>query len=387
MQKNMAVIHVFVHLTFDFGLRIWQKGRAEGWLIGINDPSPYGYDRADAYGCRVVYSDSPIETEWGRSFRIGIRSLLGVDIIHAWRNRKQIYESDIVWTHTEFEYVAILLLFRLLFWKRRPKLIGQTIWLFDQWSSLGAFRRFAFTRLIPGVDLLTVLSPENLKAARALFPHTRSEFVPFGINTDRMTPPKDGEIHDPIRLLSIGNDVHRDWPTLIQAVTALPDCHLKIISTKLNPEAVRDHPNIEVIKIQSSPELNDQFDWADFVLLPLKPNLHASGITVLEEAAVFGKAVICSDTGGLKAYFSDEEVCFVPPCDSAEIRKAIRKLAGDDRRRSAMAWRAQAKMAKGQLNAQSYARRHVELSRELLGRPPLSHVPNATHVEGSSKVE
>ncbi len=53
------------------------------------------------------------------------------------------------------------------------------------------------------------------------------------------------------------------------------------------------------------------FDWADLVVVPLKPNLHASGITVIEEAVILGLPVICSHAGGLEAYFSAEEVFYV----------------------------------------------------------------------------
>jgi hypothetical protein len=55
----------------------------------------------------------------------------------------------------------------------------------------------------------------------------------------------------------------------------------------------------------------DTFGLADIVALTIRPNLHASGITVLQEAAIRGVPVICSNVGGLKAYFSDEEVYFI----------------------------------------------------------------------------
>ena len=68
---------------------------------------------------------------------------------------------------------------------------------------------------IPILFGLTVLSPENLKVARTLFPHIRSEFIPFGINVDELAPLKKEKIHHPVRILSIGNDPHRDWQILI----------------------------------------------------------------------------------------------------------------------------------------------------------------------------
>ena len=76
--------------------------------------------------------------------------------------------------------------------------------------------------------------------------------------------------------------------------------------------------------------------------------------------------MICTDTGGLRAYFSENEICFIPLGDPAGLQKAIATLAGDDDLRWGLAERAQARMTSGGLNSRSYARRHAELSRELL---------------------
>jgi glycosyltransferase involved in cell wall biosynthesis len=108
------------------------------------------------------------------------------------------------------------------------------------------------------------------------------------------------------------------------------------------------------------------YDWADIVVVSLKPNLHASGITVVQEAALRGVPVICSDAGGLRAYFSDREVCFVPAQDKAALRQAIEELAADRERRLALAECAQARMGPAGLSSRAYARRHAEISRELM---------------------
>jgi hypothetical protein len=58
----------------------------------------------------------------------------------------------------------------------------------------------------------------NLKVARALFPHVRSEFVLFGINADEFASVKKEKVHDPVRIRSLGNDPNRDWQVLIRAI-------------------------------------------------------------------------------------------------------------------------------------------------------------------------
>jgi glycosyltransferase involved in cell wall biosynthesis len=363
VDGNAKPIRVFIHLSYYFGTNTWQKSPP----LGINDRLPYGYYRATEDGCLIVYSeDDRMENRLEQRFRLGVKSIIGVDLVHAWRNRKGIYDSDIVWTHTELQYIAVLLLFQIFFWKPRPKLIAQSVWLFDRWHDFSSIKQWLLSWLIKKADLLTVLSPENLKVARSLFPHVRSEFVLFGINADKLTPVKKGKIHHPIRILSLGNDPHRDWQILIHAINDFSDCCLKIASLKVTEEMIYNHTNIEKIIITSNSHLFSAYDWADIVVVALKQNLHASGITVLQEATALGLPVICSDMGGLRAYFSDREIYFIPSGNPAEIQKAISKLAEDDQLRWALVERAQARMKTGGLNSRSYARRHAELSRELL---------------------
>ena len=114
------------------------------------------------------------------------------------------------------------------------------------------------------------------------------------------------------------------------------------------------------------PDLEALYDWADIVVLPIKPNLHASGITVILEATAFGLPVICTDTGGLRAYFPDDEVRWVPPRDAAALRRAIADLAADDESRWRLVEHARARVQSRNIGSRAYARKHAELSRELL---------------------
>ena len=122
------------------------------------------------------------------------------------------------------------------------------------------------------------------------------------------------------------------------------------------------------------------FDWADLVVVALKPNLHASGITVIEEAAILGLPVICSRAGGLDAYFSAEEIFYVDGEDPAQLRAAIQLLAHDDARRPALVRKARQRLYDDELTSKGYARRHVELSRQLLGLAPRLSPPTRASV-------
>src|SRR5215468_9710562 len=115
---------------------------------------------------------------------------------------------------------------------RRPKLIAQSVWLFDHWHRFAAPRRWFFSSLIRQADILTVLSPKNLAVAKKLFPRVRSALVLFGIAADHKIEPRLRPVTGPLNIISLGNDVHRDWDLLIKAVADEPEWALKIASQK-----------------------------------------------------------------------------------------------------------------------------------------------------------
>jgi glycosyltransferase involved in cell wall biosynthesis len=359
-------IKVFVHLAYGFGARSWERRWKEGKILGINEPLPYGYYRAEAMGCAVAHSQDKKETAPVKLFRLGIRALLGFDLIHGWRNFDGIRNADVVWTHTESQFLAILLLLRNTPRNRRPKLIAQSVWLFDHWHKFPALKQWLFSKLIRQADILTVHSPENLAVVKRLFPEIRSELVLFGIAADRKVEPGLRPAKKPLNIVSLGNDLHRDWGLLIAAVANQPGWTLKIASQKIKPSSIGGATNVEIVGMRTNDELFALYQWADVLVLAIKPNLHASGITVIEEAAVLGVPVVCSDIGGLRAYFSEAEVRFVPPQNADALRGAVQELANDPVTRLARARDAQLRMGPTGLSSESFVRRHVEISRELL---------------------
>jgi glycosyltransferase involved in cell wall biosynthesis len=120
------------------------------------------------------------------------------------------------------------------------------------------------------------------------------------------------------------------------------------------------------VKPATASEVFDLYAWADIVVLPLRANLHASGITVLAEAALSGVPVIATDTGGLRSYFSTSEVRYVPVGDILALRNAIGELADDDNLRFQLARAAQERILSDDLSSKAYARRHRDISARLL---------------------
>ncbi|UOK72108.1 glycosyltransferase [Ancylobacter polymorphus] len=360
-------IKVFVQLSHGQDAAEWERNQRSGALIGINDPSPYGYRRAEREGCEVRFSRAGREGLLGKGLRGALRLALGFDLVHALRNRAEIFRADIVWTHTEAQFLAVAMLLSLARRSSRPKLLGQSVWLMDEWRRLSPLHRPLYRWLLRRVDVLTFHSPENRRRAQAVFGRPDAELVPFGIPNETVLPPLRAPVR-PVKVLSVGNDRHRDWATLLAALGSQNDIELTIVSRAIDPRLTRPHANVRVVAPAHNDELLRLYATNALMVVPLKENLHASGITVLQEAALCGLALVATRTGGLDANFDEAEATYVPVGDAAALRTAVRELAADPARRDARAAAAQRRMTSGALGCEAYISRHVALSRRALAR-------------------
>lgn len=360
---------VHVHLAYGFGEDRWGRRFDGGQLIGINERDPYGYRHAaPMVGAMTSSVDHP-EGRFGRLVRLGLRAILGFDVLHAWRNRAAMNAADVVWTHTESQHLAVSQVFALqrLTPAKRPRLLAQSVWLMDKWDRMSRVRRGYYRRLIRNADVLTFHSRDNLEMARVRLGDRPSELVLFGINASEQTPPVLGRAGEPQLILAVGNDVHRDWPTLIQAVARHPDWQLRIVSTTCPPTMADGIANVRIAGVDNNDALKALYRQATIAIVPLLANAHASGITVLQEAALNGIAAIASDVGGLRDYFDGNTVTYYASGDVAGLEGAIRHLLSDPEARYRQAVAAQRRMGPDGLSSYSFARRHVEISRALVG--------------------
>lgn len=358
-------LNVFVHLAADKDVTAWRAAWRSGALVGVNDETPYGYGRAEQMGCRVTYSRTASEGPVGKVLRLGLRVVTGFDLLHAFRQRRALRAADVIWTHTESQFLAVAAV--LAFSPHRPRILGQSVWLFDRWAYLNPLHRLLYRRLIRMVDVLTVHSSDNLAVARALFPEKRVLRVPFGIPAETMIAPVLRPAR-PLRVLAPGSDRHRDWACLAEALDGLPDAEALILSGTAPRRLSQGRPNLRIAKAGSNGELSGHLAQASVVCVPLKPNRHASGITVIQEAVLAGVPVVATDTGGLTDYFGSDAVRYVPPGDPAALRAALAEIAADPEAARLRAVRAQAHLRETDLGAESFIRRHVEISHEMLDR-------------------
>jgi len=352
---------VHVHLFYGADPRFYRKGDNIGCL--------YGYHHAESEEFALTYSQDARENAPVRLVRRALKAVLGFDLIHTLRNRAEILRSDVIWTHTEHEYLSVALV--LLLSGRRaapPLLLAQSVWLLDKWPSYGVLRRWLYRKLITRADVLTTLASENAELCERYLGR-KATHVFYGLNTTDfpVKVPHVWQPHTPVRIAAIGNDRDRDWETFIKAFGNDSRYTVRLATRRRIPAKLRA-PNVEIAPAAGLTKARELYDWADVVLVPLRPNSHASGITVMLEAAALGKPMVVTNVGTLNDYFSYRAAAYVPPFDPEAMREAVDRLAASPAEGLRQAQAAAEQLLSRDLTTRQFALQHVRITEELLLR-------------------
>lgn len=126
----------------------------------------------------------------------------------------------------------------------------------------------------------------------------------------------------------------RDYGTFIAALAGLPQCSAELFISSKYGDKLKGEVGVPIperVKIMgwvSEEELIQHYHRAHFVVVPLEDTTHTgAGITSVLEASALGKAVIATDTGGMRTYVKDGETgILVPPYDVEAWKRAVSKL-------------------------------------------------------------
>jgi glycosyltransferase involved in cell wall biosynthesis len=350
--------NVHVHLYYGVDPSRYRKDENVGCL--------YGYHYAESESMALSYSQDHPEGRVLRTIRRGLKTLLGCDLIHTFRNRAALLDADVIWTHTEREYLSAALLLMLKRGAHKPLLLAQSVWLLDIWESLSVFKRILFKRLLGRADLLTTHTYDNAVLAKKFW-NREATVVLYGISTDDfpLQPVSEWRPHEPLRVAAIGNDRDRDWQTFMAAFENDKRFNARLATQRKVARPDRAD-NIVVAPVSGLAEQRALYEWADVIVVPLHPNHHASGITVLLEAVMAGKAVVATGIGGLSDYFSDDAVSYVPVHDPRSLREAVAALGADPEGTTERIRRAQRELVLKDLTTRGFARQHVMLTHRML---------------------
>jgi glycosyltransferase involved in cell wall biosynthesis len=371
---------VHVHLFYGADPRFYRPGDNIGCL--------YGYHHAQSDAFALTYSQDAREGKAMRLVRRALKAALGFDFIHTWRNRAEMLRSDVIWTHTEQEWLSAALMLLLSGRKAgadaSPLLLAQSVWLLDKWPSYGILRSWLYRKLMTRADQLTTLASENAELCQRYFNRDAKPLL-YGLNTQDfpVKAPTSWTPHTPIRIAAIGNDRDRDWETLVKAFGHDPRYTVKLATRRRIPASLRA-PNVEIALFSGIKKQHELYDWADVIVVPLRPNTHASGITVMLEAAAVGKPMVVSNVGALQDYFPASEASYIPPFNPQALREAVDQLAAAPADALRQAQAAAAGLLARDLTTQHYAMQHVWITQEMLraravlqGRaaPAAAHAP------------
>uniref|UniRef100_UPI00197EFEE4 glycosyltransferase n=1 Tax=Burkholderia sp. Ac-20379 TaxID=2703900 RepID=UPI00197EFEE4 len=343
----MTATQVHVHLFYGADPRTYRAGDNIGCL--------YGYHHAASDEFAMSYSQDRREWRPVGLARRALKAALGFDAIHAWRNREALLAADVIWTHTEQEHLAAALILKLAGERgTRPRLLAQSVWLLDRWPQFGALRRWVYRKLLARADVLTTLARDNAVLCRDYLQRD-AVMVYYGLNTQDfpVRRPAIWTPNRPLRIAAIGNDRDRDWATLIEAFGGNARYEVKLATRRRIPQELH-RDNVEIASVSGIAKQRAFYDWADVIVVPLRPNRHASGITVMLEAAAVGKPMIVSDVGGLRDYFPADCAAYVPAFDASAMRGAADRMLAQPAHALALAQAASTRLVERDLTTEAF---------------------------------
>lgn len=364
---------VHVHLFYGADPRFYRQGDDIGCL--------YGYHHAQSDAFNLTYSQDARESKPVRLLRRALKAALGFDFIHTWRNRAEMLRSDVIWTHTEQEWLSAALMLLLSGRKAgaeaSPLLLAQSVWLLDKWPSYGILRSWFYRKLMKRADQLTTLASENAELCRRYFDRDARPLL-YGLNTRDfpVNTPSEWKPHTPLRIAAIGNDRDRDWETLIKAFGNDARYTVKLATRRRIPASLRAS-NVEIALFSGIRKQHELYDWADVIVVPLRPNTHASGITVMLEAAAVGKPMVVTNVGALQDYFPAGEAFYIPPFNPQALREAADQLAAEPMEALRQAQAAAGGLLSRDLTTRHYAMQHMRITQDMLRARAAARVRSA----------
>jgi glycosyltransferase involved in cell wall biosynthesis len=280
-------------------------------------PDPYKIYRVLAdEGINVTLID-PGSLPWNPfggmvSYFRGIDPLRSLNILLS---RKKI---DLVVSVFETSVLPLLLLRRAVFSR-----VPITVWdvaLTETWK-LG---RLVHDMVLPNIDDIFLLSSfQKAYIEKHWNIRCTPQVVGQHVDTDFFVPNYD-TFGGP--LLSIGDDIGRDFDTLIAAVAGLKIS--TIIKTRLPLNLPAEAFNVRTIPQRLSfIELRTLYASCCFVVIPLKYTLNVSGVGSILETMAMGKALIVSDNPVIRDFIIPNETCLVVPIGDVEaMRSAVNLL-------------------------------------------------------------
>ncbi len=173
-------------------------------------------------------------------------------------------------------------------------------------------------------------------------------------------------------VVAIGNDGHRDWPTLVRAAGAI-GAPVRILTGHRPPAALPANVSWEEAdwhrRVLSDTEVRELYRSAAVVVVPVRDVPQPSGQSVTLQASACGRPVVLSRTRGLwdDRLREGEQVSFVPPGDADALARAVSALLADPERATALGRAARAHV-EATATVAAYAERLLAICQDAVAR-------------------
>lgn len=284
----------------------------------------------------------------------------GLDPLRALRILLTRRSADLVYAHLE-SAVVLLLLRKIFFFK--PQIL---IWEVP-WSPGWRYRDFISRIVLSRADCAVVFGSNQIELIHRLYgAHRQTEFVPFWVDYDFYRPMAKVANECPY-VLSMGQDIGRDFITLLKAVKGLSVP--VIIKGGRQPIIIdsEEYPNVYIeTRWLSYVEYRNLYVGASVVVICTLETPNACGVSSLLEAYGMGKPTIVSDNPALRDYLPPSDAGIVVPVnDPSALRSAIIELINNTGKAVSMGIKAR-ELAVNQFNFENHANAAINLFRRII---------------------
>lgn len=244
------------------------------------------------------------------------------------------YKKDIVWADEivcTYDQVSIGILFWRLFGFLRKKKIHAIVMSLSErivyFKNIYPLKWFV-SLLLRQADTILTLSDVASQAIEKEYGVERTKIYTwyFGIDIDFWKSKKENMIYD---IMSIGNDMNRDFETLISAISSDDKV---VLVTKKNIRQVHNDA-VTVLSGIENTEVRELYNKSRIIVIPsIALKTESAGLSCFLQALSCERPVIISDSPPFREIFKDGMHClFYIPGSVDDLRKKIELLKNDEK--------------------------------------------------------
>jgi glycosyltransferase involved in cell wall biosynthesis len=222
---------------------------------------------------------------------------------------------------------------RLARFKSLPPLVVMSCWLAQSALNSDRSQFEKLKKLTKLSSLVTVFSENQVPIiATALgIPRAKIQVITFGVETDFYSPRGDDQGYAAV----IGNDVGRDWPTLLAAAAMTPNVQYRVASTRRISETAVP-ANVTLLGELNHVDYRELMRRASAIVVPSFPLAYPTGQSVLLEGYACARPAITARTPAMTAYAIPEACLTYEPGDAESLAQAVLELMNEPARREEM---------------------------------------------------